>query len=99
MYGSRWNPFGVPALYLAAPTALAMLDILMRAPTLQHQNHFIVAEIEVDRRRLPSYLADPRPKDGMTSRPVRQAESWENNASKAVCLAFGFPASSFQFRP
>lgn len=45
MYGGRWNPRGVPALYLPDSAALAMLEILVRAPTLQYQNHYFAAEI------------------------------------------------------
>ena len=38
----------MPALYLAYSAALAILKTLVRALTLQHQNHYIAAEIELE---------------------------------------------------
>lgn len=92
MYGGRWNPRGVPALYLADSAALAMLEVLVRAPTLQHQNHYIAAEIEVDGRRLPRYPADHLP-EGWDDEPAGQASQiWGKQRFEDGLLGFRVPS-------
>lgn len=92
MYGGRWNRRGVPALYLADSPALAMLEVLVRAPTLQHQNHYVAAEFEVDGRRVPSYPADHLP-GGWDDEPAGQASrAWGQQRFEDGLLGFRVPS-------
>lgn len=62
-YGGRWNPKGIAALYLACSPALALAEKLVQAPAVQQSDDFLVAEFEVDARRLPMLDISQLPPD------------------------------------
>jgi RES domain-containing protein len=41
LYGGRWNPKGVPMIYLAESVALAVLEVLVRLSTPKHYHRII----------------------------------------------------------
>lgn len=47
LYGGRWNPPGIPAVYLAESRALAALEILVHAPREVLDLDWSVIEVEV----------------------------------------------------
>lgn len=47
MFGGRWNPPGMPAVYLAESRALAALEILVHAPREAIRLDWRVIEVEV----------------------------------------------------
>ena len=72
LYGGRWNPKGMAVLYLADSPALAMLEILARAPSFQQTRNYRAAEVEIDARHLPSFLPRSLP-PGWDAEPVAEA--------------------------
>jgi RES domain-containing protein len=73
-YGGRWNPKGVSVIYLADSPALAMLEILVRAPGLQQARQFRAAEIDIDARLIPAIPTARLPPgwDGEPASPISQ---------------------------
>lgn len=76
-YGGRWNPKGLPALYLSDSPALAMLEVLARAPSLQRAGNFVAAEFEIDGRRIPLFT------------PADLPRGWDAEPATAVSRKFG----------
>jgi RES domain-containing protein len=62
-YGGRWNPKGVPALYLACSPALALAEKLVQAPSVQQSDDFLAAEFEIGARHVPGIAVDQLPTD------------------------------------
>lgn len=88
-FGGRWNPRGVSTLYLADTPALAMLEVLARAPGVQRARGFVAAEVEIDGRRLPAW------------RPHDLPNGWDAEPAGEVGQAFGmrrFEESHLGFR-
>jgi RES domain-containing protein len=48
LYGGRWNPPGVPVVYLAASRALAALEMLVHLDGPARRAEFAVIEVEFD---------------------------------------------------
>lgn len=71
-YGGRWNSKGIPALYLSDSPALAMLEVLARAPGLQRAGDFVAAEFEIDGRRIPLFTPADLP-HGWDAEPAADA--------------------------
>ncbi|WP_348762195.1 RES domain-containing protein [uncultured Salinisphaera sp.] len=76
-YGGRWNPRGLPTLYLASTPSLAMAEKLVQAPMLSQANDFLAAEIEIDARHLPLFTAADLP------------ERWNAEPFTSATPAFG----------
>ncbi len=47
LFGGRWNPVGVPAVYLAESRALAALEIVVHAPREAMRLEWCLIEVEV----------------------------------------------------
>ena len=71
LYGGRWNPKGVPLVYVAESRALAMLEMLVQDEPLAARYVVIPAALpeglrieQVDPRRLPADWRSPRRVEG-----------------------------------
>jgi len=86
-YGGRWNPPGMPAVYLAESRALAALEIMVHVPRHMLQIDWRVVRVDVP----DEWIEEARtPPDGWRKHPVSDAArsigaSWLV-ACKAVAL-------------
>jgi RES domain-containing protein len=49
MYGGRWNPPGVPALYASSSISLALLEVLVNAHTLSQLQQLQLVQLEIEK--------------------------------------------------
>lgn len=77
LYGGRWNPPGVAAVYLAESRALAALEILVHAPREALLLDWSIIELEV-----PDALVDQVP-------PSKLPAEWRLQPSSRQAQAFG----------
>jgi len=77
LYGGRWNPPGVAAVYLAESRALAALEILVHAPREALRLEWMVIELEI----ADSFI-DQVP-------PAKLPENWRLQPSSHQAQAFG----------
>lgn len=93
LYGGRWNPKGMSLLYLADSPALAMLEILARAPNFQQTRNYRAAEVEIDARHLPSFPPRSLP-PGWDAEPASDASQLFGQAQFTVHGRLGFSVPS-----
>lgn len=77
LYGGRWNPPGIPAVYLAESRTLAALEILVHAPREVLRLDWTIIEVEVPDGRI-------EPVD-----PVKIPTDWRNLPSSPGARHFG----------
>jgi RES domain-containing protein len=77
LYGQRWNPVGLPAIYAGTSFAISLLEVLVRAnrKSPPSATRFVEAEVpdDVSRERF-----DPQSEPG-----------WDNRSDKSIAQAFG----------
>lgn len=73
--GGRWNPPGLPAVYLAGSRALAALEIVVHAPREALRLEWCVLEVEVP--------------DECIATPRRLPEGWRELPSSPAARRFG----------
>ncbi|MDN5937018.1 MAG: RES domain-containing protein [Nitrosospira sp.] len=73
-YGGRWNLPGQAALYLADTPALAMVEILARAPSAQQAKKFRAALVEIDARSLPVFALESLPAGWDSEPPITASQ-------------------------
>lgn len=93
LYGGRWSPKGLAVLYLADSPALAMLEILARAPSFQQTRNYRAAEVEIDARQLPSFPPQSLP-PGWDAEPVSEASQAFGREQFSVHERLGFRVPS-----
>jgi len=76
-YGGRWNPAGLPAVYLAESRALAALEIMVHAPRAMLQLEWRVIEVEV-----PDTLIEK-------VQPRKLPPGWRDQPSSLAAQHFG----------
>lgn len=93
LYGGRWNPPGVPAVYLAESRALAALEIVVHAPREVLALDWSVMEVEVPDHEIECIDPSVLPEDwrNLPSSPGarRMGERWLNGKSR---LALKLPS-------
>lgn len=63
LHGGRWNPSGVPAVYLANSRALAALEIIVNAPREVTALSWRIFEVEVPDALIETVKLDALPRD------------------------------------
>lgn len=63
LFGGRWNPPGVPAVYLADSRALAALEIIVNAPREVSSLAWRIFEVEVPDDSIETVKSDALPHD------------------------------------
>lgn len=63
LFGGRWNPPGVPAVYLADSRALAALEIIVNAPVEVSALEWRIFEVEVPDHSIETVNPDALPGD------------------------------------
>jgi RES domain-containing protein len=63
LFGGRWNPPGLPAVYLADSRALAALEIIVNAPVEVSALAWRMFEVEVPDDRIETVEPDALPND------------------------------------
>jgi len=62
LYGGRWNPKGLPAVYGASSQSLALVELLAHMEVAHRSRNFAIAELAVDARALPAFDVTELPK-------------------------------------
>jgi RES domain-containing protein len=91
LHGGRWNPPGIPAVYLADSRALAALEILVHAPKEALRLDWRIIEVDVPLEWIESVKLEDLPADWrvLPSSPGarRIGESWLRKAERfALCM-------------
>lgn len=76
VYGGRWNPLGQGALYLADTPALAMVEMLARAPSVQQAEKFRAALVEFDARSLRVFTVEDLPAGWDSEPPIKASQQF-----------------------
>lgn len=63
LFGGRWNPPGIPAVYLAESRALAALEIIVNAPCEVSALAWRILEVEVPDNRIETVNSESLPGD------------------------------------
>ena len=75
LYGGRWNPAGIPAVYLAESRALAALEILVHAPREVLRLEWRVIPLDIPDEWIESARALP--------------DGWRDEPSSAAARRYG----------
>jgi RES domain-containing protein len=87
LYGGRWNPQGLPAVYLAESRALAALEILVHAPREVLHLDWTIIEVEVPDDRIEPVDPEMIPTD------------WRGTLLVVESVPSGFHADACQTSP
>ncbi|MFT3990242.1 MAG: RES family NAD+ phosphorylase [Luteolibacter sp.] len=77
LYGGRWNPAGMPAVYLAGSRALAALEVVVHAPRQSLRIPWCLFEVEIPDEWIENSAKMKLPPD------------WQNRPDSPGAQAFG----------
>ncbi len=88
LYGGRWNPPGVPAIYAAASRSLAALEVLAHLPKPLRSAAFSLHRIEFDSAEVETIPVEEAPGDWTQFPPPTSTQNlgrdWATRAERAV---------------
>ncbi len=88
LYGGRWNPPGLPAIYTAGTRSLAALEVLVHLPKPLRATAFAIHRIEFDASQVESLPAGALPGDWAQFPPPASTQDlgrvWLARARQAV---------------
>jgi RES domain-containing protein len=93
LYGGRWNPPGVAAIYLADSRALAALEIIVNAPREVTSLQWRILEVEVSDDLVETVNADDLPHDWQALPSSPGARLHGGRCLKSGVLGFRLPSA------
>lgn len=88
LYGGRWNPPGLPAIYAAGTRSLAALEVLAHLPKALRSTAFALHRIEFDDAEVEAAGAEDIPGDWTQFPPPASTQNrgrdWLERAERAV---------------
>ena len=92
-FGGRWNPPGVPAVYLAESRALAALEIIVHAPREVMSLPWRILEVEVPDELIETMKLDVLPNDWQALPSSPGARLHGLRCLQSESLAFKLPSA------
>jgi RES domain-containing protein len=92
LFGGRWNPSGVPAVYLAESRALAALEILVHAPREAIRLDWRIIEVDVPDESIESSKSMKLPDDWQALPSSPGARFFGNRWLETGALALRLPS-------
>jgi RES domain-containing protein len=92
LFGGRWNPPGVPAVYLADSRALAALEIVVHAPREAMRLEWCLIEVEVPDKWIELPGREDLPVDWQALPSSPGARSYGGKWLKTGALALSLPS-------
>ena len=93
LFGGRWNPPGVPAVYLADSRALAALEIIVNAPREVTSLEWRIFEVEVPEDLIETVKPDALPHDWQALPSSPGARLHGGRCLRSGVLAFRLPSA------
>lgn len=93
LFGGRWNPPGVPAVYLADSRALAALEIIVNAPCEVSALAWRILEVEVPDDSIEAVEANALPGDWQALPSSPGARRHGGRWLQSGALAFKLPSA------
>lgn len=88
LYGGRWNPPGLPAVYAAGTRSLAALEVLVHLPKPLRTAAFALHRIEFDNAEMQTLAQESVPGDWTLFPPPASTQNcgrdWLQRAERAV---------------
>jgi RES domain-containing protein len=87
-YGGRWNPVGLPVVYLAATQSLAALELLVHAERELLAQAYVAFAVDIPSQIIEARGVESLPKDWQTSYPPipcqHLGQQWLQQSRSAV---------------
>jgi RES domain-containing protein len=93
LFGGRWNPPGVPAVYLADSRALAALEIIVHAPREVTSSDWRILSVEVPDDLIETVKTDALPHDWQALPSSIGARLHGGRCLQSGGLAFRLPSA------
>jgi RES domain-containing protein len=93
LFGGRWNPPGVPAVYLADSRALAALEIIVNAPREVTSLEWRIFEVDVQDDSIETVKPDALPHDWLALPSSPGARLHGQRCLQSGVLGFKLPSA------
>ena len=93
LFGGRWNPPGIPAVYLADSRALAALEIIVNAPCEVSSLAWRILEVEVPDASIEDVKPDALPTDWQALPSSLGARNFGGRWLQSGALALRLPSA------
>jgi RES domain-containing protein len=93
LFGGRWNPPGVPAVYLADSRALAALEIIVHAPREVTSLEWRIFEVEVPEPWIETVKPEALPRDWQALPSSAGARQFGGRCLRGGALAYRLPSA------